>query len=141
VGSFDHLVSASEQRRWNGEAEVTLPAVRCCIGASAWFHAVRCYSDPAIPISSRTLRQRAISESRNRCRSSGNCGLAGIIPFLTIHDCTSGAAKNGTTSERSLFTICAGVFAGATSMIQPTASKPGTPASAGVDVRRMTQSA
>src|SRR5262245_64701518 len=66
----------------------------------------------------------------NRCRSSGDCGLAGIIPFFTIHDCTSGAAKNGTTSDRSLFTICAGVFAGATSMIQPTASKPGTPASA-----------
>src|SRR5262245_60529048 len=91
---------------------------------------MRCYCDLARPARSIRSPQRSISAARNFCSSQGAGLSTGIVPSLTMTSRTSGAAVAAVSSACRRSMIGLGVADGAQISVQPTASKPGTPASA-----------
>src|SRR5262249_28600901 len=90
----------------------------------------RNHSDRAMPASSTTLPQRAISDCRNSASSSGEPAPTGIMPISRMRARTSFIATAALSSALSFATIAGGVRAGAITPCHAAASKPGTPASA-----------
>src|SRR5262245_31752017 len=74
--------------------------------------------------------QRSISEARNFCNSAGGGLSTGMVPIRTITSPTSGVAATALSSAYRRSITGLGVADGAQIIVQPTASKPGTPASA-----------
>ena len=72
----------------------------------------------------------SISDARNFCSCAGGGLCTGMVPSLTINALTSGVAAAAASSALRRSTIGFGVAAGTETSVQPTASKPGTPASA-----------